>query len=185
MNLLNIITIALGLSADAFAVSIVSGAAYKKLHIAHVFRIALFFGLFQAVMPLVGYAAALSVEQFIAPFDHWIAFALLSAIGAKMIFESLKLKTDQPMDPSKISILLILSIATSIDALAVGVTLSLLSSSITLAVIIIGLITFALSWLGVYIGKKLGHFFENKIEAIGGIILIAIGIKILLQHTLT
>ena len=185
MELVTIIVIALGLAMDAFAVSIVSGSAYKQLKLKHTLRIAVFFGGFQAFMPLVGSLAGLSIKKYAAGYDHWVAFGLLSAVGAKMIYESFKISfAEKSFDPSNIFVLLVLSVATSIDALAVGVTLSLITSSIIAAVIIIGIVTFVLSYLGVFIGKKVGHFFENKIEAIGGLVLIALGIKILFEHLL-
>ncbi|MCP4262482.1 MAG: manganese efflux pump [Planctomycetes bacterium] len=183
MHLFTIIVVAIGLAIDAFAVSIVSGGAYKQLHVKHAVRMALFFGAFQAIMPLIGFMAGLSVKEYIESYDHWIAFGLLSAVGGKMIYEAFKMRSiDEKFDPSNIFILLILSIATSIDALAIGITLSLITNSIIFAVIIIGLVTFVLSYLGVYIGKRYGHFFENKIEAIGGLVLIGLGIKILIEH---
>jgi putative Mn2+ efflux pump MntP len=181
--LITIIVIALGLAMDAFAVSIVSGAAYKQLKIKHALRIALFFGGFQAIMPLIGYLAGLSIKTYIISYDHWVAFGLLSAVGGKMIYESFKIKTaEENLNPSNILILLVLSLATSIDALAIGITLSFLRVSLAAAVSIIGLVTFVLSYLGVFIGKRFGHFFENKIEAIGGLILIGLGLKILIEH---
>ena len=186
MQLFTIIAIAVGLAMDAFAVSIVSGAAYKQLRVKHALRIAVFFGGFQAFMPLIGSLAGLSVKEYIAGYDHWIAFGLLSAVGGKMFYESFKIKpAKQNFDPSNIFILLVLSVATSIDALAIGFTLSFITSSVAAAVITIGLITFVLSYIGVFIGKKFGHFFESKIEVVGGLVLIAIGLKILVQHLLT
>ena len=183
MGLITIIIIAVGLAMDAFAVSIVSGSACKQLKVKHAFRIAVFFGGFQALMPLIGALAGLSLKEYIANYDHWMAFGLLSAVGGKMVYESFKIKpAKENFDPSNIFILLVLSVATSIDALAIGVTLPLITSSIAAAVIIIGLVTFALSYLGVFIGKKFGHFFESKIEAIGGLVLIALGLKILIEH---
>jgi len=185
MELFTVIAIALGLSADAFAVSIVSGSAYKQLKIKHAFRIAAFFGGFQAIMPIIGWLAGMSVKEHIADYDHWVALALLSAIGGKMIYESFKVRpAGGNFDPSNIFVLLTLSVATSIDALAIGITLSFLRISIAAVVVIIGLITFVVSYLGVFIGKKFGHLFENKIKAIGGAVLIGLGIKILLEHLL-
>lgn len=183
MNWAMIIVIAVGLAMDAFAVSVVSGSTYKQLHVKHALRMAAFFGGFQALMPLVGSLAGLGLKEYIATYDHWTAFGLLSAVGGKMIYESFKIKSveDSP-DPSRILVLLVLSIATSIDALAIGITLSLITTSIGLAVVIIGLITFGLSYCGVLIGKRFGHFFENKIEILGGLILIAIGVKIMVEH---
>jgi len=178
-----IVVIAVGLAMDAFAVSVVSGSAYKQLQIRHALRMATFFGAFQAFMPLIGSMAGLGLKEYITGCDHWIAFCLLSAVGAKMIYESFKIKSvEENPDPSNIFVLLALSVATSIDALVIGITLSLITASIGLAVTIIGLITFALSYAGVIIGKRFGHFFENKIEILGGLILIAIGAKILIGH---
>ena len=186
MGLITIVIVAVGLAMDAFAVSIVSGSAYKQLNVKHALRIAIFFGAFQAFMPLVGALAGLSVREYIEDYDHWIAFGLLSAIGGKMIYESFKIKsTKEDSNPANILILLVLSVATSIDALTIGITLSLLSVSIALAATIIGLTTFLLSYLGVFIGKKFGHFFENKIEALGGLVLIGLGTRILLRHLLS
>ena len=170
---------------DAFAVSIVSGSTYRQLQLRHALRMAAFFGAFQAFMPLIGSLAGLTLREHIADFDHWVAFALLAAIGGKMIYESFRIKqAEKKHDPASLLTLLALAVATSIDALAVGITLSLIAASIIFAVIIIGLVTFVLSYFGVYIGKKFGHFFETKIEALGGMILIAIGVKILIQHYL-
>jgi len=183
MDFITITVIAIALAMDAFAVSIVSGAAYKQLHVKHTIRIALFFGAFQALMPLIGYLAGLTVQEYIADYDHWIAFALLSGVGAKMIYESFKIRpAKNNFDPANTLVLLVLSVATSIDALAIGLTLSVLEISIIIAVIIIGVVTFVLSYAGVMVGKKFGHFFENRIEAAGGVVLIVIGLKILLQH---
>ncbi len=181
MGLFTIIIIAVGLAMDAFAVAIVEGSTYKRLHLLHAFRVAALFGLFQAVMPLVGYFCGIGLKSFIAGYDHWVAFGLLTAIGLKMIYESFKIKTDNKSS-SGVVMLLTLSVATSIDALAVGVTLGLVESSIAIAVVIIGVVTFVLSYAGVYIGQRIGHFFESRIEAAGGLVLIGIGIKILAGH---
>ena len=184
MNLATIIVIAVGLAMDAFAVSIATGAAYKQPRTSHAFRIALAFGGFQAIMPVIGWFAGLVLKDFVADYNHWVAFILLTAIGSKMIYESFKIKHAQERtDTLNAAMLLVLAVATSIDALAVGITFSfLLAGSLIIAVIIIGLITFVLSYAGFYIGKHLGHFFESRIAAFGGLILICIGIKILLQH---
>jgi putative Mn2+ efflux pump MntP len=185
MEFITIIVIAVGLAMDAFAVSIASGTAYKQLKISHAVRMAFFFGAFQAFMPLAGSLAGLTLKNVIASYDHWVAFGLLTVIGGKMIYESFTLKRSQDqLNPARVMTLLILSIATSIDALAVGVTLSIITSSIFTAVIIIGLITFGLSLIGTRLGRRIGHLFENRIEIAGGIILIAIGLKILFQHLL-
>lgn len=182
MQLVTIIVIAVGLAMDAFAVSIVSGSAYRQLKVKHTLRMAVFFGSFQAIMPLLGSLAGVTVRTYIGAYDHWVAFLLLSAVGSKMIYESFKIKTEQVLDPSSVVILLILSVATSIDALAVGLSLPFLRVSLVEAVVVIGLVTFILSYLGAHIGRKVGHFFENRIEAAGGLILIGLGLKILLEH---
>ena len=185
MNLITIVVIAVGLAMDTFAVSIAAGSTSKQIRVAQVLRMAFFFGGFQLVMPLVGSLAGLTLKKYIAGYDHWVAFGLLTAVGGKMIYESFKIKpAEKNLNLSNIFILLILSIATSIDALAVGITLSLITSSIITTAIIIGLVTFALSYFGVFVGQKLGHFFESKIEVIGGLVLIGIGIKIVLEHLL-
>ena len=185
MELAGIIAIAVGLSMDAFAVSVVTGAAYKELHYRHTLRMASFFGGFQAFMPAIGYLAGLTFRRYIENYDHWVAFGILAVIGMKMIYESFKIKEERKaMHPANLAMLLALAVATSIDALAVGITLSLITQSIAKAVIIIGLVTFGLTCVGVYIGKRFGHFFESGIEAIGGVVLIGLGVKILLQHVL-
>jgi putative Mn2+ efflux pump MntP len=184
MHVITIITIAVGLAMDAFAVSIASGATYKSRRVSHAFRLALAFGIFQAIMPVLGWLAGLTFRDLIRDYDHWVAFALLVLIGGKMIYESFKFKEPRRQtDTLSTAVVLLLALATSIDALAVGVTFSfLLAGSLAAAVIIIGLVTFVLSYAGFYIGKRFGHFFETCIEAIGGLILIAIGTKILLEH---
>jgi len=183
VHLVSILLIAVGLAMDAFAVSIVTGSVYKDLHVKHALRMALFFGGFQAVMPLIGFLAGLGLKNYITHVDHWVAFGLLVFVGGKMVFEAFQIESaEKNRDPSNLLILLALAVATSIDALAVGITLSFLTSAICLAVTLIGLITFGLSFAGVYIGKRFGHFFESRIEVVGGLILIGIGIKILVQH---
>jgi len=168
---------------DAFAVSITSGLTIKSLRINNALKIAIFFGLFQAIMPLIGWLAGLSFRDFISGVDHWIAFGLLSVIGCKMIYESSKMGLNKKkINPLNVYVLLMLSVATSIDALAVGLSLSFLKVSIVLPAIIIGIVTFLLSILGVYFGNRFGHYFERKIQIIGGLILICIGIKILIEH---
>jgi len=179
---MTIIAIAFGLAMDAFAVSITSGITIKNLRINNALKIALFFGLFQAIMPVIGWLAGLSLKDFISEIDHWIAFGLLSFIGCKMIYESITLQSNEKqIDPLNVYVLLMLSVATSIDALAVGVSFAFLKVSIVTPVVIIGTVTFLLSYLGVYIGDRIGHFFENKIEIAGGLLLIGIGLKILIE----
>lgn len=168
---------------DAFAVSITSGITIRHLRVKHALKIALFFGFFQAIMPVIGWLLGVSVRHAISGFDHWIAFGLLNIIGGKMIYESFKLQPNkEEIDPQNIYVLFLLSIATSIDALAIGLSLSFLKVAIIFPAIIIGIITFLLSFFGVHIGNKVGHFFEKKIEMIGGLVLIGIGFKILIEH---
>jgi putative Mn2+ efflux pump MntP len=183
MKLLTILFIAVGLAMDAFAVAVVTGSVYKEFKVRHALRMALFFGGFQAVMPVIGFLAGLGLKDYIEAYDHWVAFALLCLVGGKMIYESFKIEAaERNRDPSNLLVLLALSFATSIDALAVGITLSLLKTPILLAATIIGLVTFGLSYCGVSLGKRFGHFFESKVEVAGGVILIVIGLKILIEH---
>jgi len=159
----------------------------KRLHLSNAVKMGLFFGGFQAVMPVIGWLAGLGMKNFISGVDHWIAFCLLVLVGGKMLYEAFKIKEEEdcvakktcPFDTGTLTIL---AIATSIDALAVGLTFSLLSVSIAGPVLVIGLVTFLLSIAGVKLGTAGGHFFEHKMAAAGGAVLILIGIKILLEH---
>ena len=183
VDMLKILLIAIGLAMDTFAVSITNGITVKHRRMPHAFRIAIFFGSFQALMPLFGWLTGRGLRGFISSVDHWVAFGLLSLIGGKMIYESVKSGSGEKGEKSlDVGVLLVLSIATSIDALAVGLSFAFLNVSIVAPILVIGLVTFSLSLLGVLVGNKVGHFFENKIEILGGIILIIIGIKILSEH---
>lgn len=183
MDIFTVLFMALGLSMDAFAVSVTSGCTIHRLRARHALRIALFFGFFQAVMPVIGWSLGLGFRGLISGVDHWVAFGLLSAIGAKMIYESTKLDAaEKRSDPLNIYVLIVLSIATSIDALAVGLSLSVLRVPIISPAVVIGLVTFSVCLAGVYIGDRIGHFFEKRIELAGGLILIGIGVKILFEH---
>jgi len=184
MNMITILFIAFGLAMDAFAVSITNGITIKHQRINNALKIGIFFGSFQALMPLIGWLAGLRLRDFISGFDHWVAFGLLSLIGGKMIYESTKIGDDKEIRSLNLFVLLLLSIATSIDALAVGLSFAFLKISIATPIIVIGIVTFMLSFLGVLVGNRLGHFFEKKMEIVGGIILIGIGIKILIEHLL-
>ncbi len=185
MDFATVTVIAFGLAMDAFAVSIASGVAAKNLRIGHALKIAAFFGLFQAIMPVVGWLAGLTLSGFISGVDHWIAFGLLCFIGCKMIYEALRLEPDtRHNNPLNIYTLLLLSVATSIDALAVGLSFAFLRIAIATPIIVIGVVTFSLSFIGASVGNKLGHFFENKIEVAGGLVLIGIGLKILVEHSI-
>jgi len=183
MNLLTIIFIAVGLAMDAFAVSIASGLTIKQLKINHALRIALYFGAFQAIMPVVGWLAGFSLRDFIAGVDHWIAFGLLVVIGCRMVYASRKSSMEKrEIDPLNIYLILLLSIATSIDALVVGLSLAFLKLEIITPALIIGIVAFLFSFIGVFIGNRFGSLYGKKVEAIGGLILITIGIKILIEH---
>ena len=183
MDVFTILFIAAGLAMDSFAVSITSGITMRNLRINSALKIAMFFGLFQAGMPIIGWLAGLSVIEFISGIDHWIAFGLLGLIGCKMIYESIKMEPrEKEINRLNAYVLLILSVATSIDALAVGLSFAFLKIPIVTPIIVIGPVTFLLSFLGVFVGNRFGHFFEKKIEIVGGLILIGIGIKILFEH---
>jgi len=185
MHIAEIIVIAASLAADSFAVSVSSGAIIDTMRIRHAVRIALFFSFFQALMPWVGWSIGSIANDTFRAVDHWIAFAMLSFIGGKMIYESRSLKEDQnSADPLNLYVLISLSVATSIDALAVGFTFSFLEMAIIGPILIIGAVTFFFSLAGTYIGTSFGHIFEDKVELVGGLVLIAIGLKILLEHTL-
>ena len=177
-----IILIAVGLAMDSFSVSIARGFTSTKTKLSiEALKTGFFFGLFQGVMPLIGWFAGLSVIDFISGFDHWLAFGLLCLIGLRMIYESISKESKQLVNSSSFKVLLILSIATSIDALAVGLSLSFLETSIITPAIMIGVIAFSLSFLGVFLGKKFGSYFE-KIGVLGGVILIVIALRILFEH---
>ncbi len=172
---------------DAFAVAVASGATMKRLNIPHALKMGLFFGGFQALMPVVGWAAGLSMKEYISSWDHWLAFGLLAAIGGKMLYESFEIREEEDCGgpktcPFDTGTLTVLALATSIDALAVGLTFSVLKLSIIAPVLVIGLVTFVMSLAGVRLGSAGGHFFEHRMEAAGGVILIGIGLKILLEH---
>lgn len=182
MNLFNLSLIAIGLSMDAFAVSICKGLAMKKINLKIACTVGLWFGVFQALMPALGFLLSSRFEKNISAFDHWIAFILLSIIGISMIKEALSQNEESAYDSSDIKSMFLLAIATSIDALAVGVTFAFLRVSILPAVSLIGIITFTLSAAGVKVGNVFGSKYKSKAELAGGIILIGMGIKILLEH---
>lgn len=184
MGIFELFLIGIGLSMDAFAVAICKGLSMRKVDGRQTVTVALFFGGFQALMPFVGWALGKQFERYITRYDHWIAFVLLAYIGGKMLWEALHGNgEDSPAADFSIRELLILAIATSIDALAVGITFAFLQVEIGLAVAIIGCTTFVISLAGVFIGNRFGSRYKQKAEAVGGIILILIGVKILLEHT--
>ena len=184
MSLLELLLIAAGLSMDAFAVSLGKGLKMNKPNLRNSAVIALLFGGFQAMMPLFGWLLGKQFEEYIRSVDHWVAFGLLLFIGGKMVYEVFKKERcpDEKTDLLNIRELLLLALATSIDALAVGVTFAFLQVLIIPAMSLIGIITFALSLLGIFIGHKLGTKLKLKAELAGGVVLILIGTKILLEH---
>jgi putative Mn2+ efflux pump MntP len=182
--MVTILLIAIGLAMDAFAVSMVHGMTIQNRRVATGLKMASSFGAFQAFMPVLGWLAGLSFIELISGFDHWVAFGLLAFIGGRMIYTARANPKEEKETKLTAPVLLILSVATSIDALAVGLSFSLLRVSITTPVMLIGVVTFLLSLTGFSFGNKLGKFFERKVQVIGGIVLIAIGIKILLEHLL-
>ena len=183
MGLIEIILIAVGLSMDAFAVSVTLGLSVKKPKIKEFLIPGIYFGLFQAIMPLIGYFAEINFASKIQHFDHWIAFALLGFIGVNMIRESFSRKENSIAEnPFQFMPMLLLAIATSIDALAVGITFAFFEINIFRAIIITGLITFCVSIVGVKTGNVFGAKYKSKAEFIGGAVLIMLGLKILAEH---
>jgi putative Mn2+ efflux pump MntP len=182
-----LIGIALALAMDAFAVSVAAGIRAVRTRLRRAFKLAFFFGGFQAAMPVLGWWGGLRFQRWIAPVDHWIAFGILSVVGLKMILESRFMNGNgDPADKSEpggsLGSLLALSIATSIDALAVGLSLGFLDVGIVGPALTIGAVTFVLTLIGFVLGERLGHLGEGKIEILGGAILIGIGLKILFEH---
>lgn len=186
MGWIELFLIAVGLAMDAFAVSICKGLNMTKLNYRHSVVIALFFGGFQALMPLIGWFLGSRFQNYITTIDHWVAFGLLVFIGGQMIAEAVRAdeeEVEEDGDALKIKQLFLLAIATSIDALAVGITFGLLEgTNIWLSISMIGIVTFIISFAGVSIGHRFGNRYEKKAELAGGIILVLIGLKILLEH---
>jgi putative Mn2+ efflux pump MntP len=182
MSLLTIILIAIGLSMDSFAVSISNGLTVKNLKAKDFILIASSLAVFQALMPLLGWYLGSNIEQYIKEIDHWIAFGLLSFIGIKMIYESRIEQSNDKKETISFRTIIVQSIATSIDAFAVGISFAVLVSDISIPIIVIGITTFIFSFVGLKIGKFLGNKLGKNVELVGGIILISIGVKILIEH---
>lgn len=182
MSVIELLVLALGLSMDAFAVSICKGLSVPKLQAKHCLICGVYFGGFQALMPLIGWALGIRFQSMITNIDHWIAFVLLAVIGANMIKESFSKEEECPDASFGFKTMLTLAVATSIDALAVGITFAFLNVSIVPAVLLIGATTFVCSAVGVKIGNVFGNRFQSKAEFLGGLVLIAIGLKILIEH---
>ncbi|MBQ7364327.1 MAG: manganese efflux pump [Clostridia bacterium] len=185
MGLIELLITAIGLSMDAFAVAVCKGLSTEKVKGKHFLWIGLWFGGFQALMPTIGYLLGSTFESYITPIDHWVAFILLGLIGANMLKEGLSKDCDceKPNDSFSVKTMFVMALATSIDALAVGITFALLPDvNIVTAVSSIGVITFALSAVGLKIGNVFGMKYKSKAEIAGGVILILMGTKILLEH---
>jgi len=186
MHIITILLIAVGLAMDAFAVAIAVSLKLPRISLRQVFRLSFHFGFFQFMMPILGWFGGIYIARWVAAFDHWIAFGLLGFIGGKMIFESGQGKQRlEHRDPTRGWQLVILSIATSIDALAVGMSLALLDVSIWSTCIIIGIVASLFTIIGIQFGKMVKPSTAGRLESLGGLVLIGIGVKILLEHTLT
>ena len=182
MGLIELFLIAVGLSMDAFAVSVCKGLAMPKCTFKKAAIVGLWFGGFQALMPAIGYVLGAQFQEVIASIDHWIAFVLLALIGGNMIHEALDNDEEEADASLNVKTMFLLAVATSIDALAIGITFAFLKVNIIPAVCFIGIVTFIISFAGVKIGNVFGARYKNKAEIAGGIILILLGLKILLEH---
>ena len=184
MGIIEVLLIAVGVSMDAFAVSIAKGMSDRRVGWRHAILAGSWFGGFQALMPYIGYFLGLGFATFIGQWDHWVAWLLLTLIGANMVKESFSKDEDEVSGGWGFWHMLTLAVATSIDALAVGVSFAFLEMSVWMPIIIIGITTMLFSFAGVLLGKKVGERFKSKAELVGGLVLIAIGIKILWEHTM-
>ena len=182
MGLIELFLIAVGLSMDAFAVSVCKGLAMPKCTFKKAAIVGLWFGGFQALMPAIGYVLGAQFQEAIASIDHWIAFVLLALIGGNMIHEALDNDEEEADASLDVKTMFLLAVATSIDALAIGITFAFLKVNIIPAVCFIGIVTFIISFAGVKIGNVFGARYKNKAEIVGGVILILLGVKILLEH---
>ena len=182
MGIIELVILSVGLAMDAFAVAVCKGLSMPKMDWKKASIIGTYFGIFQALMPFIGYLLGVNFQEQIVSIDHWVAFILLGFIGLNMIKEAVSKEKEAANDSIKFRDMVILAIATSIDALAVGITFAFLKVNVGLAVSLIGIITFAISVIGVKIGNVFGCKYEKKAELAGGLILILLGVKILLEH---
>ena len=184
LDIWTLLGVSIALAVDAFAVALAAGAVLNPLAERRWFRLSFHFGLFQALMPIAGWLAGRSMLHWISAYDHWIAFGLLSLIGGRMIFEATKNGEDKKFvrDPTKGLTMVMLSVATSIDALAVGFSLAILKISIWFPALIIGVVAAILTFTGMLLGKKVGSLWGQRVEVVGGIVLCLIGVKILMDH---
>lgn len=184
MGWIGILALAAALAMDAFAVAVASGLVLNPMRRRQVFRLSFHFGLFQALMPVLGWAAGSTIYRFIAAFDHWVAFGLLAFVGGMMFLGAFRRSGEklERRDPTRGWNLVILSVATSIDALAVGLSLALIGIPILVPALVIGVLTAAFTGAGMLLGRRIGTLWGKRVEAVGGLILIAIGIRILVEH---
>ena len=182
MGIIELVILSIGLAMDAFAVAICKGLSMTKMKWKNALIVGLYFGFFQGFMPVIGYLLGVNFQEKISSIDHWIAFILLGIIGINMLKEALSKDCEKQNDSVKFKDMIVLSIATSIDALAIGITFAFLKVNVVLAVSLIGVITFAISVIGVKIGNIFGDKYEKRAEFAGGLILIVLGTKILLEH---
>lgn len=183
--MIEVFLIAVSLALDAFAVSVSSGISVKGFGWKHAVKMGVYFGLFQFAMPLIGWFLGSSVSTYIESVDHWIAFGLLALIGGRMVWEALRRscgECDEAATDLSAKRLVVLAVATSIDALAVGVSMAFMDVNILFSAVIIGIVAFVLSVVGGLLGKRLGCLFQRRAEVVGGVVLIVIGIKILIEH---
>jgi len=184
MDPISLMALSFALAMDAFAVALCTGLALPRLTGRHLFRLGFHFGLFQALMPILGWLAGLTIREWIVTFDHWVAFGLLSLIGGKMLWEALMLAEEERHsgDPTRGMTMVMLSVATSIDALAVGLTLATLQISIWFPALVIGLVAGGMTVVGMLLGRRVGCSWGPRVEVLGGLILIGIGLRILFEH---
>ncbi|MDP4290809.1 MAG: manganese efflux pump MntP family protein [Bacteroidota bacterium] len=182
VEFITIFLIAIGLCFDSFAVSVSSGLMMKHISFLQAMRISFSLAFFQGVMPLIGWFAGKRISDYLANYDHWIAFGLLLIIGIRMLLESRKKDEDKTFNPLNIWYMIYMSLATSIDALIVGFSFAFINTNIYISILIIGTVTFISAMLGILFGKKAGILFGKKMEILGGLILIVIGFKILFEH---
>ena len=187
MGLVSLLAIAVALAMDAFAVAIVSGIALNPLSRRHIFRLSFHFGLFQALMPVLGWAAGRAVHRYIAAFDHWIAFGLLALVGGRMVVGALRADAGEEAectakDPTRGWTLVMLSVATSIDALAVGLSLAMVGAGIVIPALVIGVVAASFTVVGMVLGRRVGMLAGKWVEVAGGLVLIGSGVKIVVEH---
>jgi putative Mn2+ efflux pump MntP len=183
VDLLTLFLIALGLTADSFAVSVSSGIILNKVKLSQSLKIAFFLAFFQGIMPVIGWALGFGFKDMIKSYDHWVAFSLLFFVGAKMIWEGYKSKPgSKRIDPTNTLVLILMAIATSIDALIVGLSFAFMDVDILFSSVLIGLMTFTVSMAGIYLGCKFCRLINYKLDVVAGFVLIGIGIKIMIEH---